>query len=156
MDNHNQMLLATLERLLLGGIAHAGFADAIRDLPKSARGEIIDKLPYSIWQLVAHIKIAQWDMVEFCKNPDHQSPEWPKEYWPKEAAPKDDKEWDDTLTQIDEDLEAFISFLHKADVYEHIINGDGQTVLLEALQIADHNAYHIAEIIVIRRLQGNW
>ena len=156
MENHHQMLIATLERLLLGGIAHVGFADAVKDLPKDARGKVIEKLPYSIWQLVAHIRIAQWDMLEFCKNPDHQSPEWPKEYWPKEAAPKDDKEWDDTLTEIDDDLETFISFLHKTDVYEHIIGGDGQTVLLEALQIADHNAYHIAEIIVIRRLQGNW
>ncbi|MGY3052813.1 hypothetical protein ACVWYG_001009 [Pedobacter sp. UYEF25] len=156
MENHHQVLIQTLEKLLHGGIAHVGFADSLKDLPKAARGQIVAKLPYSIWQLVAHIKIAQWDMLEFCKNPNHQSPEWPNEYWPKEVAPKNDQEWEDTIRQIDADLEVFISFLHRADVYEKIAAGDGQTVLLEALQIADHNAYHIAEIVVIRRLQGNW
>lgn len=156
MDNHHKILTATLEKLLNGGIAHANFADAIKDLPKAARGEVVDKLPYSIWQLVAHIKIAQWDMLEFCRNPNHKSPEWPKEYWPKEAEPKNEQEWEDTVKEIDEDLTTFISFLQKADVYEKIPSGNGQTVLLEALQIADHNAYHIAEIIVIRRLQRNW
>ncbi|MET4080698.1 hypothetical protein ABIB40_000642 [Pedobacter sp. UYP30] len=156
MDNHHEILITTLEKLLHGGIAHASFADAVKDLPKAARGQVVEKLPYSIWQLVCHIKIAQWDMLEFCKNPNHQSPEWPKEYWPKEAAPKNDQEWGDTIKQIDADLEAFIVFLRKADVYEKITSGDGQTVLLEALQTADHNAYHIAEIVVLRRLQGNW
>ncbi len=146
MDNHHKILITTLEKLLHGGIAHASFADAIKDLPKPAKGEVIGKLPYSIWQLVVHIKIAQRDMLEFCKNPDHRSPEWPKGYWPTETEPKNDNEWEDTVKQIDEDLKAFISFLHEADVYEKIPAGDGQTVLLEALQIADHNAYHIEKL----------
>jgi len=156
MENQTSILITELKKLLNGGGAHVGFKDAVANLPFNLLGERPHNLPYSIWQLVAHIKIAQWDMLEFSKDGSHQSPKWPDEYWPKESAPKDEETWNNTLKQVDADLKAFITLLDSADLYEAIPHGDGQSVLREALQIADHNAYHIAEIVVIRRLLGAW
>jgi len=156
MENENKILIAELEKLLKGGGAHVGLKDAIADLDLALLGEQPHGLPYSIWQLVEHIRIAQWDMLEFCKDGNHQSPKWPDEYWPKETAPADAAAWKKSLRQIDDDLEEFRTLLHSSNLYEPIPHGDGQTVLREALQIADHTAYHISEIIVIRRLLGAW
>ena len=156
MNDQHKILVTELEKLLNGGNAHAGLKDALADLPENLRGVKPDKLPYSIWQLAEHIRIAQWDMLEFCKDSSHQSPKWPDDYWPKEAAPADDRAWNETVKQINADLEEFIGLLHKKDLYGPLPHGDGQTVLREALQMADHTAYHIAEIVVIRRLLGAW
>jgi hypothetical protein len=155
MDQH-KILVAELITLLEGGGAHAGLDDALNNLPDELRGTKPDKLPYSIWQLVEHIRIKQWDMVEFSKDGQHESPEWPDEYWPKETEPGSDEAWEKSIKQINDDREEFIQLLKAKDIYEKIPHGDGQTILREALQIADHNAYHIAEIIVIRRLLGAW
>ncbi|MGZ3777538.1 MAG: DinB family protein [Mucilaginibacter sp.] len=155
MDQH-QFLIDELIKLLEGGSAHAGFDDALMDLPKELRGVKPDRLPYSIWQLVEHIRIAQWDMLEFSKHERHISPKWPEGYWVKEVAPSDDAAWDKSIRQIDEDRDEFIKLLRSEDIYQRIPHGEGQTILREALQIADHNAYHVAEIIIIRRLLGAW
>jgi len=155
MDN-NKQLVNEITKLLMGGSAHASLKHALEGLPSNLRGVKVDKLPYSIWQLVEHIRIAQWDMLQFCKEADHQSPKWPDDYWPKAFAPKDDDAWNDTVTGINSDLDEFIELLEHSDLYEKIPGGSGQTILLEALQIADHNAYHIGEIIAIRRLLGAW
>lgn len=156
MDNQTSILITELKKLLNGGGAHVGFKDAVADLPFNLLGEKPHNLPYSIWQLVEHIKIAQWDMLEFSKDGSHQSPKWPDEYWPKALAPTDEAAWNNTLKQIDSNLNEFIALLDAADLFEAIPHGDGQSVLREALQIADHNAYHVAEIVVIRRLMGAW
>ncbi|RBQ07611.1 DinB family protein [Pedobacter miscanthi] len=156
MENQTSILITELKKLLNGGGAHVGIKDAVANLPFELLGEKPHGLPYSIWQLVEHIKIAQWDMLEFSKDGAHQSPKWPDEYWPKEVAPKDEKTWYNTLKQIDSDLNEFIALLDSVDLFKQIPHGDGQTVLREALQIADHNAYHIAEIVVVRRLLGAW
>ena len=156
MENQTSILVTELKKLLNGGGAHVGFKDAVANLPFNLLGEKPYNLPYSIWQLVEHIKIAQWDMLEFSKDGSHRSPKWPDEYWPKELAPKDEHAWNNTLKQIDADLNEFIALLGSSDLYEPIPHGDGQSVLREALQIADHNAYHVAEIVVIRRLLGAW
>jgi hypothetical protein len=156
MENQKSILVAELKKLLNGGGAHVGFRDAVANLPFNLLGEKPHNLPYSIWQLVEHIKIAQWDMLEFSKDGSHQSPKWPDEYWPKELAPKDEQTWNNTLIEIDKDLKEFTALLDSVDLYEQIPHGDGQNVLREALQIADHNAYHVAEIVVIRRLLGAW
>ncbi len=156
MEKQTQILIDELKKLLYGGGAHVGFKDAVEGLPFDALGEKPHGLPYSIWQLVSHIKIAQWDMLEFSKDGSHQSPKWPDHYWPTETAPLSEQEWDETLKAIDEDLQSFITLLDTADIFEAIQHGDGQSVLREALQIADHNAYHTAEIVVIRRLLGIW
>ena len=156
MENQTSILVTELKKLLNGGGAHVGFKDAVANLPFNLLGEKPYNLPYSIWQLAEHIKIAQWDMLEFSKDGSHRSPKWPDEYWPKELAPKDEDAWNNTLKQIDADLKEFIALLDSSDLYVPIQHGDGQSVLREALQIADHNAYHIAEIVVIRRLLGAW
>lgn len=151
-----EVLTAELKKLLKGGTAHIGIKDATAGIPFNLLGERPHHLPYSIWQLVEHIRIAQWDMLEFSKNSSHKSPKWPDQYWPEETAPKDENTWNATLQQIDEDLKAFIMLMQTRDLYEIIPNANGQSILREALQIADHNAYHIAEIVVIRRLLGIW
>src|SRR5476651_192908 len=113
MDKQHKTLIDELVKLLHGGSAHAGFKDAVGDLPAKLRGQEPDKLPYSIWQLVEHIRIAQWDMLRFCTDAKHRSPKWPEEYWPKESAPENDTTWENSLTQIDNDLDEFIGLIKK-------------------------------------------
>jgi hypothetical protein len=156
MTNEHKIITDEIVKLLRGGSAHIGLTDALKGLPADARGVKPEKLPYSIWQLVEHIRIAQWDMLRFSVDADHDSPKWPDEYWVKETAPADDAAWESSLKQIENDLETFIELFKKADIYKPLPHGDGQSILREALQIADHTAYHISEIIVIRRLQGNY
>jgi hypothetical protein len=156
MDNQNKKIVTELSKLLLGGGAHADLKDALADLPEDLRGVKPDNLPYSIWQLVEHIRIAQWDMLNFCVDPNHESPKWPDEYWPKDPEPKDDDAWKDSVKQINNDRDEFISLIEKGDLLQPIPGGSGQTLFQEALQMADHTAYHTAEIIILRRLLGAW
>ncbi|MBB2151364.1 DinB family protein [Pedobacter gandavensis] len=149
-------LIEELKKLLSGGGAHVGLKEATENIPFTLLGERPHGLPYSIWQLVEHIRIAQWDMLEFSKDANHQSPKWPDGYWPKETAPETQSSWAESLKQIEDDLEAFIELIQQRDLFEPIAHGTGQTLLREAFQIADHNAYHTAEIIVIRRLLAIW
>lgn len=147
-----------LIQLLTGSNAHQSFEEAINDLPVSLRGIKPDKLPYSIWQLVDHIRIAQWDILEFSRDPNHQSPPWPDGYWSKEVAPPTDEAWERAVQQIKQDRDAFIALLSdsECDLYAPFAHGDGQNLLREALLIADHTAYHVGEILVIRRLLNAW
>lgn len=147
-----------LVQLLTGSNAHQPFEEAIKDLPVSLRGVKPDKLPYTIWQLVDHIRIAQWDILEYSRDPNHQSPPWPDGYWPKEVAPPDDAAWEQAIEQIRRDRDAFVDLLHDSnrDLYAPFAHGNGQNLLREALLIADHTAYHVGEIIIIRRLLDAW
>lgn len=156
MVNTQQIIVDEIVKLLEGGNAHAGLDKALDGLPPEQRGLKPHNLPYSIWQLVEHIRIAQWDMLEFCKDASHQSPKWPDEYWPAEAAPATEEAWLQSVKQIKQDLNAMIELVRTQDMYEPIPHGDGQNILREALQVADHTAYHVAEIIVLRRLLGSW
>ncbi len=158
MDNQHEILISELLKLLKGGSAHVGLDDALNDLHPELRGVKVDKLPYSIWQLVeqATVRIAQWDMIKFSLDEKHQSPKWPEGYWVKETAPKDAAAWNKSLQQINDNRDEFIRLLEEGDIYKTFAHGQGQTILREAMQIADHNAYHIAEIVVIRRLLGAW
>ncbi|MDO3644852.1 DinB family protein [Mucilaginibacter sp. L3T2-6] len=156
MDTQHKTLVNELTKLLLGGNAHASFHDAIKGLDPALRGVKVTNMAYSIWQLVEHIRIAQWDMLGFCKDANHESPKWPEEYWPKEAAPANEEMWKGALEQIDSDLDEFIELMEHSDIYQPIEHGEGQSILREALQIADHNSYHIGEIIAIRRVLGDW
>ncbi len=158
MKGKKKELVKQLKDLLLKGNAHASLDDALENVPKKLRGAVPENLPYSIWQLAEHIRIAQWDILEFSRNPEHVSPKWPEGYWTKKKAPKTDVEWDETLEQIRMDRNDFIALLEAddADLYTPFPHGDGQNLLREALLIADHNSTHIGEIIVIRRLLGAW
>ncbi len=156
MDNQHKIIIDELTKLLLGGNAHATFQKAVKNLKPELRGVKAPNMPYSIWQLVEHIRIAQWDMMQFCKDADHKSPNWPDDYWPKDSTPEDESVWKDSLLQIDSDLDEFIELLEHSDIYQPLPHGTGQNILREALQIADHNAYHIGEIIAVRRVLGDW
>ncbi len=156
MNDQHKILINELTKLLLGGSAHASFHDAIKGLKPSLRGVKPDGMPYSIWQLVEHIRIAQWDMLQFSKDANHQSPKWPDDYWPKENAPEHEDAWKGSIKQIDSDLDEFIELLEHSNIYQVLEHGDGQTILREALQLADHNSYHIGEIIALRRVLGDW
>jgi hypothetical protein len=156
MDNQHKILVDELIKLLRGGNAHADLRDALNKLPAKLRGVKPDGLPYSIWQLVEHIRIAQWDMVQFCIDADHKSPKWPDEYWPDESNPESDEAWDKSIQQINDDLGEFIKLLKEGDIYKKLPHGTGQSILLEALQIADHTSYHTGEIIALRRMLKAW
>ena len=156
MENQHKILIDELTKLLLGGSAHVSLQDALKGMKPELRGVKPDHLPYSAWQLVEHIRIAQWDMLQFCRDAEHKSPKWPDDYWPKESAPEDDNAWNGSISQINSELDEFIELMEHSDIYQKLQHGDGQTILLEALQIADHNAYHIGEIVAIRRFLGDW
>jgi len=156
MENQDKFIISELTKLLLGGSAHISLQHALKGLKPALRGVKPEHMPYSIWQLVEHIRIAQWDMFQFCRDAAHKSPKWPEEYWPKETAPKHENDWNGALTQINSDLDEFIELMEHGDLYQKIPQGDGQSILREALQIADHNAYHIGEIVAIRRVLGDW
>jgi hypothetical protein len=155
---NNVELIKTLVDNLRTSHAHATLDHALRGLPEDLRGAVPKGLPYSIWQLVEHIRIAQWDMVMFCIDGSHTSPTWPESYWPEESAPASDKVWKESLKKIETDRETFIHYLQRpdADLFTPLAHGEGQTLFQEALQIIDHNSYHTAEIIVARRVLGAW
>jgi len=158
MSKQQKELIKSLKELLAGGNAHATLDDAIEGLPKELRGAVPENMPYSIWQLVEHIRITQWDILEFSRDPKHKSPSWPDEYWPKDAAPPSEKAWKETLDKIKSDNKEFIKLLEdpEADLFAPFPHGDGQHLLREAILIGDHTSYHTGEIIVIRRLLGAW
>jgi len=147
--------------LLDGGQAHATFEDAVKDFPAKLRGVVPEGLPYSAWQIVEHLRIAQRDILEFSDNADgsYKHMKWPDDYWPKDAEPPDARAWDQSLEAIRADRKAFDKLVHGADDAELVKAfawGEGQTLLREALLIADHSAYHTGELIVVRRLLGAW
>ncbi len=153
--SQTEIVLENLKELIKGKGAHASLDDALENIPEKDRGTQPNGLPYSIWQLAEHIRIAQWDMLEFCKSSDHVSPHWPDDYWPKNATPGKE-EWNKMTEQLREGQKEFLELLEQKDLYEKIPHGKGQTIFQEALQLADHNAYHTAEIIILRRLLKNW
>jgi hypothetical protein len=151
-------LVAELTALLTGGNAHATFEQAIAELPAPLRNQAVPEVPYTIWHLVEHLRIAQWDIVEFCLNPAHVSPEWPVGYWPDKTLAVDEAGWQAALRAIAHDQQRFIDLLHDpaTDFFAPLAHGDGQNLLREALLIGDHAAYHIGEIILLRRVLGVW
>ena len=144
--------------LLQGGNAHATFEQAIEKFPTKLRGVKPGNLPYSAWQLLEHLRIAQWDILEFSRDKKHKSPDWPSGYWPNAEAPPSSAAWEKSIRQFQSDLKEMEKLVKdpKTDLYSNIPHGDGQTILREALLVADHNAYHIAEIVVLRRVLGCW
>jgi len=157
-ENIDAVMRKQLITLINGGNAHATLDDALHNLPAKLRGVKPDGLPYSIWQLLDHIRIAQWDILKFSTNPDHKSPKWPDEYWPKNSAPEDEQEWDDCLADIASDRAKVIALLEdpETNLYEPFPNENGINLLREALLIADHTSYHIGQIIILRRLLHDW
>lgn len=144
--------------LLRGGHAHVEFDRAVANLPAKLRGVKPAGLPYSPWMLLEHMRIAQWDILEFSYDPQHVSPKWPAGYWPKTEAPPNESAWSKSLAAFRKDRRAMQQLVAdpSTDLYARIPHGEGQTILREALLVADHNAYHLGQLIVVRRLLGAW
>jgi hypothetical protein len=144
--------------LLRGGGAHLDFDAAVADLPPALRGAKVPGLPHTPWRLVEHMRLAQWDILEFSRNPGHVSPAFPEGYWPAGDAPPDEAAWDRSLAAFRADLKAMQDLVADPanDLFTPIPHGQGQTTLREALLVADHNAYHLGQLVVVRRLLGAW
>jgi DinB superfamily len=156
--NTDKALREHLLHLLRGGGAHLRFDAAIADLPPALRGARPPGIPHTPWRLLEHMRIAQWDILEFSRNPKHVSPEFPAGYWPEGDAPPDDAAWDRSVAALRADLKAMQALVadHQTDLFARIPHGEGQTVLREALLVADHNAYHLGQFVVVRRALGAW
>lgn len=154
----DQSLREHLIWLLREGHAHLTFDAALADLPPKLRGAKPAGVPHTPWRLVEHMRIAQWDILEFCRNSKHVSPEFPAGYWPTGDAPPDDVAWDATIAAFHRDLENMQDLVADpaTDLFAAIPHGTGQTILREALLVADHNAYHLGQLIVVRRALGAW
>ncbi len=156
-DAGDRALRDHVVKLLAGGQAHATFDAAVKGLPAPLRSKTPKGLPYSAWQVLEHMRIAQLDILEFSRDPDHESPPWPEGYWPRETTPSE-SDWRKSVGDFRRDLQEMQALVANpaTDLFGRIPWGDGQTILREALLTADHNAYHIAELVVIRRLLGAW
>ena len=159
MDQPTRAALVTeLTQLLTAGNAHATFEQAIADLPAPLRNQAVPDVPYTIWHLVEHLRIAQADILEFCINPQYEAPEWPADYWPAKDSTVDEAGWQAALTAIRHDQQRFITLLENpaTDLFAPLAHGDGQNIFREALLIGDHASYHTGEIILLRRLLHAW
>jgi hypothetical protein len=156
--DHEQSLRIHLLELLAGGNAHAKFEDIIKRLPTRLRGVKPAKFPHTAWMLLEHLRLAQWDILEFSRNPKHVSPPWPSGYWPKTEAPPSAAAWNKSVQQFRGDLKAMQALVanRKTDLFARIPWGDGQTILREALLVADHNSHHLGQLLDLRRLLGSW
>jgi hypothetical protein len=155
---NSKQLREHLIYLLNGGGAHARFDDVVKNWPDDLRGAKPNGLPHTAWMLLDHLRLAQSDILEFSRNAKHTSPEWPKGYWPKTEAPPSAAAWNKSVQQFRKDLKSMQALVAnpKIDLYARIPWGDGQTVLREALLLADHNAYHLGQLVDVRRLLGAW
>jgi len=144
--------------LLRGGHAHVDLETALKGLPAGLRGKKPKGAEHTLWQLLEHIRIAQWDILEFSRNPKHVSPEWPEVYWPPASAPPSASAWNKSVGQVRQDLKAMGKLVAspKTDLLAKIPHGDGQTILREALLLADHTSYHVGQIVLLRRLLDAW
>ena len=156
--NESSALRDQLVALLGSSQAHADFEAAVRDLPAELRGKTVRGAEHTAWQLLEHMRIAQWDILEFSRNPKHVSPAWPDGYWPETGAPPDDAAWDKSIRRFKADRRAIQKLVADpaSDLFTPFAHGDGQTLLREALLVADHNAYHIGQLVLLRRLLGAW
>jgi hypothetical protein len=156
--NSDRALRQQLVDLLESGGAHATYEAVVKDFPAELRGRKPDGFPHTPWMLLEHLRLAQWDILEFSRNPAHVSPPWPAGYWPKTEAPRDDSAWSKSIREFRRDRKAMQNLVSdpRSDLFALLPWGDGQTILREALLVADHNAYHLAQLIDVRRLLGAW
>ena len=142
----------------LEGEAHLSLADALKGFPIKDINVKPRNVPYTFWHLLEHIRIAQWDIVDFCRNPDYEELRFPRDYWPAKNAKATPKQWRETIERIEADRQEMIAMVKdpKIDLHARIPHGDGQTILREAILIVDHNSYHIGEFAILRQVRKNW
>ena len=155
-DDHH--LRQNLAYLIAGGGAHAKFEDVIKNFSEKLRGKKVENFPHTAWMLLEHMRIAQWDILEFSRDPKHISPTFPDGYWPKTDAPPSDAAWTKSIQSFEKDLKAMEDLIAnpKTDLCSPFPWGDGQTLLREAMLVADHNAYHLGQLVTLSRLLGAW
>lgn len=151
---NDQTLRDQLISLLDGGNAHISFDEFVKDFPVEKCGEQIEGLPYTAWQVLEHMRIAQWDILEFSRNANHVSPKWPKGYWPDNEQTGSPELWNETVEKFQADLEDFEDLLRdqSTDLFARLSHGTGQTILREALVLADHNSNHLGALVVMHRI----
>jgi hypothetical protein len=156
--NKEAALRKHLVGLLGGKGAHVAFEEAVGDFPAHLRGKRSNGSPYTAWQILEHIRIGQWDILEFSRNKNHVSPEYPDGYWPDGEAPSDDGAWDRSVLDFHRDLKEMQDLVSDpaTDLYARIPHGTGQDILREALLVADHNAYHLGQLVMLRKMLGSW
>ena len=145
-----------LARLLVWEDAHVGFDAVIDGIPPELRGARPNGLPYSAWQLLEHMRLTQRDILDFCRDPGYVEPRSMAEYWPASAEPPAPEAWDQTVAAFRADREAIGKIAREADLFSAVPQGSGQTFLREVVLVADHNAYTLGQLVVLRRLLGIW
>jgi hypothetical protein len=158
MDHHQQLRQHVVD-LLRGGGAHLSLERAVADLSAAFRGAKPPGVPHSPWRLLEHMRICQWDILEYCRNAQHVSPPFPEGYWPADSAPPTDDAWQRSVADIKADLKAIEDLVSDpaTELLAPIAHGEpGHTILREALLVADHNAYHLGQLVIVRRALGEW
>jgi DinB family protein len=156
MSQDDSSLRKQLRELLTGEHAHVGFDSTVADLPERLRGRKPEGADHTPWQILEHLRLALWDILEFSRDAQHVSPKWPEGYWPETAAPPDAAAWERSVESFRKDLEAMASLADSGDLYTPFPWGKGQTLLREILLVADHNAYHVGQLVLVRKLLGAW
>ena len=156
--NQDHALREHLVYLLNDGGAHVGFDEAVADWPEKLRGVKPEGAPHTAWKLLEHLRIAQRDILEFSRNAKHVSPKFPAGYWPPTATPPQTTSWDQSIAAYQSDHATMVKLVTDpaTDLFARIPWGEGQTILREAMLVADHAAYHVGQLVLLRRLLGNW
>jgi uncharacterized damage-inducible protein DinB len=156
--SRDQDLREHLLKLLSTGSAHLGFDEAIEDLPAELRGKKAPGIAHTVWQLIEHLRIAQEDILEFSRRADYVSPPWPEGYWPEAEAPSSEEEWEQSVESFHRGLRAMKDLVSEpaTDLFAKLTWGTGQTILRQAMLVADHNAYHVGQIVTVRQALGAW
>lgn len=151
-------LRALLIRLLDWQDAHIHIDDAVEGIATDFRGVRPEGTPYSAWELLEHMRLAQWDILDFCRNPEYEEQKWPDDYWPDEPAPESEAAWNECLASFRADRESLKVLAKDSDLelFAEIPHGTGQTYIRELLLVADHTAYHVGQLVLVRRLLGIW
>jgi DinB family protein len=142
--------------LLTEDNAHAGFESAVKDFPVELRGARPHALPHSAYQLVEHLRLAQWDIVEYALDPKHKSPDFPDGYWPKSPEPPDAKAWDKAVASFRADRKKLVAALEKQDVLAPLPHANNQSLAAKTILLIDHNSYHLGQLVLLRRLLNAW
>ena len=157
-SEQGSMLREQLIKLLSWQDAHVNFDDAVQGVPPEMQGVRSERLPYSLWELLEHMRVTQHDILDFCRDPAYEAPKWPDDYWPKNTMPPSPASWQESVAAFRADRDTLARFIADPllDLYAKIPHGEGQTYLREVVLVADHSAYHLGEIVALRRLLGVW
>ena len=157
MDDE-KIVRAQLISFLKGGNAHLDFDEAIADFPIHEINNTVKDGKFTPWQLLEHMRIAQWDILDYIRNPDYKEMEWPKDYWPEKSRNATEKDWHKTIADFKKDSEELQGIVKdpKTNLFSNVANGDDATIVREILLVVDHNAYHIGQFAMMRRAMGTW